>query len=168
MNVKNLALGIGIIVVFALALWQGIEAFHPSPKYENYCNESLIPVPVIEGKDMSNNLTYCVEHNGTWREGYCDLYYKCRMAFEEAQKPYSKVVFVVSLIVAIIAIIAGYAILSIEPVGSALIGSGVWALFYGTVVNWRNFTNIWRFLLLFVTLIFLIWLALRLNRRRKK
>ena len=27
MNVKNLILGIGIVIVFALVLWQGIEAF---------------------------------------------------------------------------------------------------------------------------------------------
>ena len=47
-NVKNLVLGIGIIIVFGLALWQGIEAFYPSPQYDKFCKagrfESVYPV----------------------------------------------------------------------------------------------------------------------------
>src|SRR3989338_6194448 len=42
MKIKNLVLGIGIIIVFALALWQGIEAFYPSPKYDSFCNATRL------------------------------------------------------------------------------------------------------------------------------
>ena len=37
MNVRNLVLGVGIFVVYLLVLNYGIEAFYPSPQYENYC-----------------------------------------------------------------------------------------------------------------------------------
>src|SRR3989344_5879035 len=36
-NVKNLVLGIGIFVVYLLMLNYGIEAFYPSPQYNDFC-----------------------------------------------------------------------------------------------------------------------------------
>lgn len=168
MNVKNFVLGIGIVVVFALALWQGVETFYPSPEYEDYCDGARIPVPIEKGQDMSNNLTYCIEKNGTWREGYCDFYYECQKDYDGAQKIYSQKVFIISLIVSVIMIAAGYFLIKIEPVGSAFIGSGIWAIFWGSAINWRNFASYMRFVLLLIVLIFIVWLALRLNRKEKK
>ena len=68
-------------------------------------------------------------------------------------------------IIGILVFVAGFFLLSTEPVGSALMSGGIWAVFYGVVKNWRNFSESWRFLLLFVLLIVLIWLALRFNRK---
>ena len=90
-----------------------------------------------------------------------------KINYDMARDRYSKNVFIISLVAGVITFIVGFFVLSIEPVGSALIGSGIWAIFYGTVWNWRNFGNVWRFLLLLVVLIVLIWLAVRLNRKRK-
>ena len=168
MNTKNLVLGIGIVIVFALVLWQGIEAFYPSPQWNQFCNETgpmVVPVKLGEVNQMTN-ASYCAEINGTFRQGYCDIYYECQKTFDNADKEHSKVVFVVSLIAALIAVILGYAVLSVEPVGSSLIASGVWSLLWGTAMNWTNFTNIWRFLLLLVALVVLIWIALRLNSKK--
>lgn len=159
MNVKNIVLGIGIVVVFALALWQGIEAFYPSPQYEDYCEDG-IGFPGAE-----SNVTVCEDSGGIWKNGYCDYYSECQKEYDAARDPHAKVVFFISLIVAIIVIIVGFSILSIEPVGSALIGSGIWAVFWGSVVNWRNLSDIWRFLLLLVVLILLIWIAIKLNKK---
>lgn len=166
MKVKNFVLGIGIVIVFALTLHVGIDAFYSFPDYDDYCNRTKIPIPVERGLDMSNNATYCLEHNGTWREGYCDLYYECEQAFEEANTDHSKLVFIISLVVGLLAVGAGVFFLRFEPVGSALFGSGIWALFYGTIINWRNFTELWRFFLLFIALVFLVWLTIRLNRKK--
>jgi len=159
MNVKNIVLGIGIVVVFALALWQGIEAFYPSPQYKDYCDIG----PRAPGAE--NNITACKNSGGVWRNDYCDYYYECQKKYDAAKNPHSRVVFFISLIVAIIAIIVGFSILNIEPVGSALIGSGIWAVFWGSVVNWRNLSDIWRFLLLLVVLVLLIWIAIKLNKK---
>ncbi len=164
MNVKNFVLGLGIVIVFALVLWQGVETFYPSPMWDDYCRN--IDLPVKPGVEESQ--ADCVENNGVWRSGYCDYYYECQQEFDSAQKDRAKIVFFISLIAGIVVIIVGYAILSVEPVGSALIGSGIWAFFYGTVVNWRNITSIWRFLLLLAILILLIWITIRLNTRKEK
>jgi hypothetical protein len=165
MNLKNIILGVGIVIVFALLLWQGIEAFYPSPDYENFCPISRTPI-VIETQQQ------CEAIGGQWNPydgpkepdastGYCNREFTCRQEYEDARDSHSQVVFYIAVIVGIIALLIGYFILSIEPVGSALIASGIWAFFWGTVSNWTNFTPMMRFVLLAVVFILLIWLAIR-------
>ena len=71
-NVKNLVLGIGIIVVFALALWQGVEAFYPSPQYEKFCNTIPTPAPLIKtgavcnsSLNLQNQESRCYQQRGS-------------------------------------------------------------------------------------------------------
>ncbi len=184
-NVKNLVLGIGIIIVFGLLLWQGIEAFYPSPDYDDFCSMGKF-IPRIPEKTLPSSDT-CIfprelqeqENNCYNQEGQpifeyddngciisikeCDL---CNKEFNTAQDEHSKVIFIVSIIVGIIALIIGYGILSIEPVGSALMTSGIWAIFWGTAINWRNISSIWRFLLLLLAFVLLVWITLRLNKQK--
>lgn len=179
MNIKNLVLGIGIVIVFALLLWQGIEAFYPSPQYEDFCPE--FRTQIIETQEQ------CEAQGGQWTpeyvqcikapcpEGYCDLYYTCNQEYQDARGPYSQTVFYISVVIGILALLVGYFILQVEPVGSALIASGIWSFFWGTVQNWSNFTPISRFILLAVVLVLLIWLAIRgakgllpQNKKKKK
>ncbi len=183
MRVKNLVLGIGIVIVYGLMLWQGIEAFYPSPQYDDFClgrGEYYYPKP-IDDRNCSifpspQQQQQCSADGGVMTPSeyddkgcavsyYCDF---CNKEFNDAREGYSKRVFFISLIAGIITLIIGYAILSVEPVGSALMASGVWAIFYGTAWNWANLSSIWRFLLLLVALVLLIWIALRINKKRKK
>ncbi len=189
MNVKNLVLGIGIIVIYALALWQGIEAFYPSPQYDKFCTAGRFegnyfpakPLPSGEpscnfSRNLQEEQNRCYAEKGQpifeYDDKGCTISIKecdyCQKEFEEAQEVYSMRIFIIAFIIGIITLIVGYSILSIEPVGSALIGSGVWAIFYGAAINWRNFSNIWRFLLLLVALVVIIYVTMRLNREREK
>jgi len=163
---KNLVLGLGIIIVFALVLWQGIETFYPSPKYDDFCGKVHINRPLAIDKEF--NQTDCISQGGIWKNNYCDFYSECQTKYENARQQHSKVVFIISIVTGILTLLIGYTILSIEPVGSALIGSSVWAIFYGTLINWRNFTNIWRFILLLIAFVLIIWVAIRLNTKKKK
>jgi hypothetical protein len=168
MTIKNFVLGIGIVIVFALVLWQGVETFYPFPEYTDFC-------PQYKVQEYVNNSIRCEELGGKWDfnaglvkegiEGYCDLEYQCRLDFEDAKKSHSKYVFIISIIVAVITFLTGYFVLVPEPVGSALIGSSIWAIFWGSVINWMNFGEYWRFILLFLALIFLIWFTIRLNKK---
>lgn len=150
MNVKNLVLGVGIFIIYMLLLIQGIEAFYPSPEYEDYCDFDTKPVMVPD------NNTRDLEGAG----GNCEDY-------ESARDGYTQNLFFIALAVGIVTLVIGYFVLSVEPVGSALIASGIGAIFYGSAENWRNFGDYWRFILLAVALVFLVWLALRLNKKRK-
>ncbi|MAG27099.1 hypothetical protein CMI47_16300, partial [Candidatus Pacearchaeota archaeon] len=140
-NVKNIILGIGIVIVFALVLWQGIETFYPSPEYEDFCDESKTSIVIedqaqcedIGGKWNADGIARpvrTVDGNELEVSGFCDRDFTCREELDEARDRHSWAVFIISLIVAIVAVIVGYSLLSAEPVGSALIASGVWAIFY--------------------------------------
>ena len=76
--------------------------------------------------------------------------------------------FIISIIAGLFTLFIGYAFLATEPVGSSLLASGIGAIFMGSVGNWRYLGNIFRFLLLVISLIFLIWIALRLNKDKRK
>ncbi len=187
-NVKNIVLGLGIVIVFALVLWQGIEAFYPSPQYDDFCKAGRFdpyyptkPMAVGEpnctfSRELQDKQNQCYADKGQpvfeYDDKGCTIAIKtcdyCQRDFDKALDNYSKVVFVIAIIVGLITLIIGYGFLSVEPVGSALIGSGIWAIFWGAAINWRNFSSVWRFLLLFVALVVIITFALRLNRPGKK
>ena len=187
MNVKNLILGIGIVIIYGLVLWQGIEAFYPSPEYEDYCTAGRFdtyyptkPLPAGQSCEFPRNLqdaqNQCYADKGqpVWEydNNGCQIALKecdyCQREYDEADKAHAKVVFIIAVIIGIITLLVGFSLLSTEPVGSALIGSGIWAIFWGSVANWRNFSNIWRFLLLLVSLVLIVWFTLRLNKPRKR
>ena len=187
-NVKNIVLGIGIFVVYMLMLGYGIEAFYPSPKYEDFCSAyefgGRYPVKAYD-YGVAENCTFSRELQGLQDQCYVDggqpiFEYDddgcttslrecnfCNKEFNDADKSYTKIVFLIALIAGIVTLIVGYAILSVEPVGSALMASGVGAIFYGSVRNWQNLSDVWRFLLLLIALILLIWIAYRLNVSKK-
>lgn len=183
MRVKNLVLGVGIFIVYLLMLGYGIEAFYPSPQYDDYCpqtrflqerpfNASAVCTlpPSVDAQEDACYLdggqpVYDYDTNGCIIGlKLCDFCYK---EFNDAQESYSRVLFFITLIAGIITIIVGYTLLSTEPVGSALMASGVGALVYGSIRNWSNLSDVWRFLLLAVVLVLLIWIALRFNKKQK-
>lgn len=188
-SIKNVILGIGIVVIYALALWQGIEAFYPSPQYDEFCTAGRFdtyyppakPIAVGEpscnfSRSLQEQQNACYANEGQpifeYDDNGCAISVKecdyCNKEFNDAQDKHSSFVFVIAIIVGVITLIVGYSILSIEPVGSALIGSGIWAIFWGAAINWRNFSNVWRFLLLFLALVLVIWFALHLNKAVQK
>ncbi|MDO8563629.1 MAG: hypothetical protein Q7R87_01335 [Nanoarchaeota archaeon] len=186
MNVKNIVLGVGIFVVFLLMLGYGIEAFYPSPKYDGFCKPNLggsYPMKAYDyagtnctfNKQVQESADKCFGESGypvyDYDDAGCTVAVKecdyCQKNFDEANNAYSKIVFIISLIVGLIALFVGYRYLSVEPVGSALMASGVGSIFYGSIRNWQNLSDVWRFLLLLIALVFLIWIAMRINKTPK-
>ncbi len=191
MNVKNLVLGVGIFIVYLLVLNFGIQAFYDEPRYEDFCtgqqqyyypsypelaavkgaggvNCTLSPTPQEQNicmNDGGNLIAGTYDAAGCPASFVCDM---CQKNLADAQKEHGQRVFIISIIAGIITIIIGYTILTIEPVGSALMASGVGALVYGSMRNWSNLSNIWRFLLLLGALVLLIWITIRLNSQKKK
>ncbi len=189
MTIRNGVLGVGIFVVFLLMLAYGIEAFYPSPRYQDFCTDNVIdrfysgkPFPAEIGTNctfssaLQEQLDTCYASDGQPIYKYSDTgcisalkeCNYCSTHFTEAQHSYSKRLFVIALLVGMMTLFAGYLTLAAEPVGSALIASGIGAIFYGSARNWENLSGIWRFLLLLTALILLIWITLRVNRVDKK
>ncbi len=185
-SVKNLILGIGIFIVYMLMLGYGIEAFYPSPKYDDFCKAEggRYPIKAYDygtganctfSRNLQEAQEQCYADGGQpifeYDDNGCTIAIEkcdfCNKEFNDANKKYSKIIFVISLIAGIITLFLGFAILSIEPVGSALMASGVGAIIYGSIRNWQNLSDVWRFLLLLAALVLLIWIALRLNRKKE-
>lgn len=179
MKFKNFILGLGIFIVYALALFQGLETFYPTPQWDDFCVNHAGPVGIIKDSVSCPNIVslqtraeacwnskgqfvYEYDSSGCAIDGYCD---GCSIDYEDALDVHSNRIFIISIIIGIIVFVAGFFLLKTEPVGSALMSGGIWSVFYGVVVNWRNFSNGWRFLLLFVLLLVLIWIALRFNKK---
>lgn len=197
MKVKNLVLGVGIFIVFMFLLHNGIRAFYkPAPEWEDYCGIDICktqtgryPVEIKTmpiGQSCTNYPQLTQEQNKCFNEGgqpvyeydefqcpkkvlECDFCQReCQKKFDMAMQEFNKVVFIIALIVGIIILLAGYMWLSVEPVGSALMASGIGAIVYGTIINWENLGNMWRFLLLLIAFVLLVWIALKLNTSDKK
>lgn len=195
MNVKNIVLGVGIFIVFMFLLHNGIRAFYDQPSYEDFASCKAagygpngeyfgytypIKYPGTENCSIISGIReqeqQCSTQGGQVLYNYddagCISGFKecnfCQQDFNEAMKKYNRNVFVIALIVGIIVLIIGFTILSVEPVGSSLMASGIGAIIYGTIVNWENLGNLGRFLLLLIALVLLVWIALRLNRLSSK
>jgi len=183
MNVKNIVLGFGIFIVFLFLLHNGIRAFYPAPDYNTFCNSTTLYPQKIPAVDVNCTLPsslsiqqeQCYSDRGqpvySYNEQNCITGLKecnyCQKNFDDASKSYNRIVFIIALIVGIIALLTGYTILSIEPVDSALMASGIGSIIYGTASNWENLGNMGRFILLLFSLIILIWIALRINKKKK-
>ncbi len=174
-------LGAGIFVVFILVMLQGLKTFYPDPERNDFCNFKTISSNVGTAKDckfipeISLKERHCYDEikgefiweydiDGCPINGYCDL---CGKDHEDALDIHSRKVFVISIIIGLLTFVVGLFLLSKEPVGSALMASGIGSVFYGVIVNWRNFDGAWKFLILFILLIILILLALKFNEKRK-
>ena len=188
MKFKNIVLGIGIFIIFMFLLHNGIRAFYDIPKYEDFCGQGRFqgyypekPVPAYPSnctysKQLREAEQQCYDNGGQpvyeYDDNGCYVSVKecdyCNKEFTEAMKIYNKNVFVIALVVGIIVLLTGYLILTVEPVGSALMASGIGAIMYGTITNWENLGNIGRFLLLLLAFILLIWIALKINKESKK
>ncbi len=180
MKFKNIILGVGIFVVFILVVLQGLKTFYPDPEYQDFCDfRATLPnvgtaqdckvIPTIGLKETNcykagGEFVWAYDADGCPINGYCDA---CRMDYEDALDIHFNKVFIIAIIIGLITFVVGLFLLVKEPVGSALMASGIWGVFYGVIVNWRNFNGAWRFLLLFVLLMILVWLALKFNEKRK-
>ncbi len=174
---RNFVFGLGIFVVYLFVLAAGFRAFYPGPDYNDFCKaEFTKPFPITGNCTISPEVNtkeqecytsegmpkYEYDANGCYASVSCDY---CNKDFQKAQSDYANVVFIVSLALGVLTILIGILILSIEPVGSALIAAGIGAVIYGTIINWQNFTAVWRFILLLLVLVGLVYFALHLNKK---
>ena len=186
MNVKNLVLGLGIFIVFMFLLHNGIRAFYPSPEYDSFCKAGSFYEPIakpitggqecafLRGLQEQEQVCYLQEGRPIYNydEKGCAVSVKecnlCEKEYNSARDEYNKKIFIIALVIGIIILLIGYTKLSVEPVGSSLMASGIGGIVYGTIVNWENLGSLGRFLLLLLAFLVLVWIALKLNIGNKK
>lgn len=174
MQLKNILIGLAIVILTALVVGYGIETFYPSPEYNDFCDRDKI-IPRIIADTQEN----CEAEGGEWNpyqgprpvegaEGYCDFYSECQAEFEDVNESYSKNLFIITIILGIILIAVGGALFELEAVGAGIMGGGIITIIYGSIRYWQYAGDFFRFILSLIGLIFVIVLAYWLNNRQKK
>jgi len=172
MDLKNIALGIAIVILTISVAVYGIGLLYDKPEYTDFCAE-------FKTAEIIDTQERCEEIGGKWNEdgiprkvvdegevrGFCDRDYTCRNELEEAQEKHSKNVFIIALPLGIITIALGAFVFGLESVGAGLMGGGIGIILYGVGAFWR-FADDWlKFVLSLVGLIALIALTYWFNSK---
>ena len=94
MDIKNIVLGVAIIILTIFVVVYGINTFYTKPQYEDFCDE-------FKSRGVINNQEDCEQTGGKWDgaivlkpdqipEGYCDTDFICREEYNNAREIYSK------------------------------------------------------------------------------
>ena len=190
MKIKDILLGIAIIVLTIFVTFYGINTIYPKPNYEDFCkntyatkipsDRSICPAVCIPAYEIVRDR--CVynecgsgcgpdEINSFSSQSTCEdaLYeMKCWERHDQAVRERSKKVFFVALPLGLIVIALGAFAFGLEAVGSGLIGGGIGTLIYGSGAYWPYSQNWIRFLISLVGLVILIWLIYYFNKRMGK
>ena len=183
-DLRRIALIFVIAVLFAIFANALIGAFYPAPKYEDYCKSQFYPEPVktypIDNrvincpnytKPTQAELDQCAEDRGYPEYQYdgngCAIAYKgcnlCQKQFEDAMEKYNFVAFILSSILAVIAIAIGLALptkISLnEWIATGFILGGLITLFFGTARYYQYLGRYIKPLVIFVELVLVIALS---------
>lgn len=176
MKIKNLIIGIAIMVLASFVAIYGIKSFYgDSPVYDDFCKEVVYPAYEI------NTSVQCDGLGGKWISfgspgrsapvpeknavsGYCDLYSKCSEEFNMASEKYSRNLFFIVIPVAVVMIAIGAVLFSLEAVGAGIMAGGIITLIYGASSYWPRAGNMFRFIISLIGLVAVIFVGYWINR----
>ena len=173
MQIKNLVLGIAIIILTIFVSVYGISLIFPSVEYNSYCGD-LRTAQFIETAEQ------CDAVGGKWTpqdikcitepcpQGYCDRYFTCENEYDKARESRAMKVFFIAIPLGIILIFLGGYLFGLEAVGAGLMGGGVGTIIYGAGSYWQFGGDLLRFVLSLIGLIAVIYLSYWLNKRMGK
>ncbi len=183
LSFKNILIGLGIAILFAFVVSYGINTFYPRPEYDDFCNinyPNRIPTKEPADSNCSFNQSLnqqrqeCYNQKATpvsvYDENGCEVSVTCdtcSIDYENAQIKYSRIVFIAAGLAGLIAIAVGSFLFSVEAVGAGLMGGGIISIIYGNAVYWRNLDNLFRFIILLISLIIVIFIGLKINKQVK-
>jgi hypothetical protein len=176
-EIKNLLLGIVIAIVFFMFCVFGIKLIYGGPFYEDFCNNSYyekIPDNCTASIELENKRNECYINEGIPRYEYdekgcekdlvCDF---CNKDFENANKNYTKNLFLISLILGLIIIAVSVLLIKISMISGGLMTGSILFMIYGTGGYWNFMDDLLRFVILGVVLGILIWLAYYLKNKKE-
>ncbi|MBN1385430.1 hypothetical protein JW968_00455 [Candidatus Woesearchaeota archaeon] len=167
MAFKHVVMTVAIAIMFALVVGFGIEAFYPSPEWEDYCGKEF-PEPmkaIDESKcaDMDRYYQECGEDipKFTYDENGCRVFERCDTCnrdFREDNKKHSQIVFYMATILGLIGIIFGV-YWRIDFMGSGVMIGGILLIIYGTIRYFGDMSRIMRFIVLLLEFLVLIGIS---------
>jgi len=190
-NIKNIVFGIAIFILTMFVSIYGINTFYTSPEYKDFCSEGrpfpklvdgeeqICPAVCVQMYEIKNStcvLNTCGSGCGPDGINSFDTLAQCEIVldgkncydlYDEANKVYSRNVFLIALPLGILIIALGAYLFSLEAVGVGLMAGGAGTLVYGSGGYWRYADNWLKFVLSLVGLVSLIMFAYWFNKERK-
>jgi len=179
MKIKNLAIGIAIIILTFLTVFAGIQTFYPNPKFDDFCGDirpKQIAEPEREPIACTEDAKQCPDGTFVSRDpnNNCKFFpcenefENCNQEYQSARNSHSKNLFIITLILGILLLATGGALFSLEAVGAGIMGGGIITIIYGAGSYWPNASNLFRFIISLVGLVIVIGLAYWLNKKTQK
>jgi hypothetical protein len=146
MDIRKIVIILVIGALFAFFVNSLIEAVYPGPDYDDYCGEFVKPYPLEEER----------VDEGAWDE--------CRDEYDSAREKYNLVVFYVSIIFGLLAIVVGLYLPSHKEdlnqwIGSGFMLGGFFTLFVGTIRAYGDLHRMIRPIALLIELLIVIYVA---------
>ncbi len=173
MQIKNVVLGIAIVILTIFVSVYGISVFEPTVKYEDYCGN-------VQTQVLIETQAQCEAVGGQWNAydgakpgeaaGFCNRYYTCQNEYDAAREARAKIVFFIAVPLGVVLIFIGGYLFGLEAVGAGLMGGGIGTIVYGAGSFWEYGGDLFRFILSLLGLAAVIYMSYWLNRRvsRKK
>ncbi|NOZ81447.1 MAG: hypothetical protein GXP63_07325 [DPANN group archaeon] len=179
MDLKEKLLSLAIAIIFVFFIVYGYNTFIPEPQRDAFCKDisyqvavddcpgwqadrkGPLPRPQAEGECWCNQ--DC--SSGTCQKTDCfaqnPAYAACEQEYDHASEARNRMIFIASLIIGVIVIVAGGMFLKAEPVSIGMMGGGILTIIYGTLRYWGRLEDVGRFLILGIVLGILIWVGYR-------
>lgn len=174
MDVKKVAVIIGIAVLLPLFLGLFVDALYSAPKWEDYCNNSMYTAPYKEPIAPSVNCTdfysekesqQCITERGNPISKYdtnnCPVFDKCdycQKYFSDAEQSYNRTIFFILAPIGLIIVIIGIYLI-IDYLGAGLMFAGLITMFYATVRSFSELSKLLRAIIILFELLIIIWIA---------
>ena len=144
---------LALIIVTVSFVFTGVYLAFDEPDYDSCYDKRAVPVQIETAED-------CASYNGTWQGEYCDLYSACEAALEPQEDQFRFRVFISSFVIGA-AILLGAIFLPIPILSASMMGSGIVTLLISVLGYWEKLGEIWRFVILGITLVALIWITVK-------
>lgn len=170
---KNIAIGLGILILTSFVAVYGMNTFLDQPEYEDYC-----PTEVYRLSDEAS----CIEAGGEWerteivtgddsvpvKPGECTVPESCWDEYHDEREDYAKVLFIISIPLGLLIVALGTFVFSLGSVGVGVMLGGVYTLIYGAAHYWQYGEDWMRFLVSLIALVALVLIAYRFNTPKEK
>lgn len=187
-DVRRIIVIFVIAILFTVLVQVSIEAFHPTPKYEDFCLDNASPKPapypseracpefktpqsIIDScPQKKGSVNYNYDGRGCPTEAYCETCYK---ELDLANQKYHLFVFIVSAITGFIALLIGLHLPEKrnpinEWMGSGFLLGGILTIFTGTVRYFGEMGRYMKPIVILIELILIIYLAYKKLGSKKK
>jgi hypothetical protein len=183
-TLQKAALALSLMIVINLFVYVGvINTFYPEPNFDNFCPSVSDSYEEETCKEIGGKWITSFQDEYDSRYGpvapqkltvdlefkpYCDAWATCREEFYTAENVYKRNIFLVSVVLGTVALIAGIFFIRVSAISTGLLLSGLLLYFIGTVRFWSDMDDYLRLIVLTIVLVALIYVGYKKLNDRKE